>query len=738
MALQFVIRGLNCAGCVRRVEEAVRQVPGVSEVRVNLATATAVVEGDPVPEAVFAAVEAAGYGVVNAGDAAKALQAQEGAALRRDFIWAAALTVPLVAIAMGEMVPGVSRGLEILPPRVWGIVQWLLASAVLFGPGWRFLRAGAAELRHAAPAMNSLVAIGTLSAYLYSCAALLVPQWFPAGAAALYFEAAAVIVTLILLGRTLEHRAKGRASEAIRALLALNAPTAIQRVDGQWQEVPVEALAPGDEVLVRAGAQVPADGVVIEGESYVAEAMLTGEPLPVAKRPGDRVFAGTVNQHGALTVRVERVGKATLLGQIVAAVERALNDKPPIQRLADRIAGVFVPVVLAIAALTFVVWSWLGPEPALAHAFVASVSVLLIACPCAMGLATPTAVMVAMGTAARHGIVFRHGAALEAMARVQRVAFDKTGTITQGKPAVVAVRLAPGTEERALWSWVASIEATVQHPIAAALLAAAHERGATAQAVSAVEVVPGFGVAAQVEGVATRIGAPRWFDEASLRPWQELLAPWGNSGYTVVMVARGQEIVAAIAIADPVRADAAEAIGALKAQGVRLALISGDTQAAVAAIAAQVGIGEWRAEVLPPQKAETVKAWQAQGEVVAFVGDGINDAPALAQADVGVAVAKGSDIAIEAADVVLLRDDVRLVAQALQLARRTRRIIYGNFAWAYGYNVALIPLAAGVWYPIAGVWLNPMLAAAAMSVSSVLVVLNSLRLKRALSERQSA
>jgi Cu+-exporting ATPase len=602
---------------------------------------------------------------------------------------------------------------------------------VLFGAGARFFRHGWAEVKSLSPGMSTLVMLGGTAAWAYSVLALVAPQVFPEGTAHYYFEAAATIVTLILLGKFLEARAKGRTSDAIRRLLRLQPPTARVLRDGAEVEVPVAAVVPGDLVAVRPGERLPVDGVVENGESYVDESMITGEPMPAAKSSGSTAVGGTVNQAGAFVLRATRVGADTVLAQIVRMVQDAQADKPPIQALADRIAAVFVPAVILAAVATFVGWMLLGPDPALNHAFVAAVSVLVVACPCAMGLATPTAIMVATGRAAELGALFRKGPALEALARADTAVLDKTGTLTAGRAQLIAVRAFAGSEDEAL-RLAACAESRSEHPIARAVVVAARERGLAIPVAESFSAETGHGVRAGGEGRGLIVGTGRFLESLGidLAPAAAAVAELERTGATVVHLAADGRLAAVLAVADPLKDGSAEAVAQLRRLGLDVVMVTGDRHGPAQAVARAVGIDAVRAEVLPADKAREVARLQAAGRRVVFVGDGINDAPALARADVGVALGTGTDIALEAGDLVLMSGDLRGVATAVRLARRTLATIRGNFFWAYAYNVALIPLAAGAFYPWTGVLLNPMLAAAAMSLSSVFVVTNSLRLRR--------
>jgi len=737
--LELRVGGMTCAACVGRVERALLKLPGVLAATVNLATEQATIDYLPptaTPEQLQAAIRAAGYTpapLSAGGDRERDARASEQRVLRRDLQLAAACTLPVVLLAMGPMLlPGFGELLARLAPAgFWHGLEWLLATPVQLWAGRRFYRAGWAEVRHASPGMNTLVMLGSSAAYGYSVLALLAPGLFPAGTANLYFEAAAVIVTLILLGKFLEARAKGRTSEAIRRLVQLQPRQARVRRDGAVVDLPVADVVPGDLVVVRPGEQVPVDGVLVEGTSYVDESMLSGEPLPVAKEADSEVTGGTVNGTGSFVFRAARVGADTVLAQIIRLVENAQASKPPIQALADRIAGVFVPVVIALALLTFALWLWLGPAPQLNYAFVAAVSVLVIACPCAMGLATPTAIMVGTGKGAEMGTLFRQGVALEALARIDTVVLDKTGTLTKGHPELTDLDVVRGAEAEVL-RLVAAAEARSEHPIAKAVVAAATARGLVLPEPEAFAAEPGFGLEATVDGHRVQVGADRYMtrlgvDISAHAGRVEALADEAKSPLYAVI---DGDLAAILAVADPLKEGSVAAVAALAAQGLRVAMVTGDNRRTAAAVARTAGIDEVLAEVLPADKAAEVQRLQRAGRRVAFVGDGINDAPALAQADVGVAIGTGTDIAIEAGDVILMRGDLRGLVDAVALARRTLATIRVNFFWAYAYNVALIPLAAGLFYPWLKLLLNPMLAAAAMSVSSLFVVSNSLRLRR--------
>lgn len=737
--LTLRVDGMTCGNCRARVERALNALEGVAGADVNLATERARIVYLPQvldPPAIAEAIRGAGYvpGEVDASAApgrdARAAHDDEIASLKRRFAVAAAFTIPLFLIAMGSMLPGF--GLDsVAGEEAWLWAQFALAAPVVLWSGRGFFVHGWAELRHASPGMNSLVMIGAGAAFAYSVLALLAPSIFPEGTAVPYFEAAGVIVTLILLGRLLEAIARGRASDAIAALMDLRPATARVLRDGGEREVPVEEIAVGDTVLIRPGERVPVDASVADGNSFVDESTITGEPVPVAKGAGDEVFGGTVNGAGALTVRVVRTGGDTVLGRILATVAEAQGAKAPIARQADRIAGILVPCALVVAALAFAAWLAFAPPPALSYAFVAAVSVLLIACPCAMGLATPTAILVGTGVGAERGVLIRNGAVLEMLARARILAFDKTGTLTSGNP-VLTDRLLPdgsGTVADAPFALIAAAETRSEHPLASALVDAAD---GPLSPVEEFSVEPGLGIAARVAGREVVVGSARFLggrgiDCAVSDGVREGLS---RDGKTTVLAAIDGELAAVLAFRDPPKPESRQAISDLAARGADIVMITGDNRATAQSVASSLGISEIEADVLPDRKAEAVKALKRRDGTVAFVGDGINDAPALAEADAGIAIGTGTDIAMETADVVLMSGDLRGVVTAIRLARKTLATIRVNLFWAYAYNVALIPLAAGALYPVFGILLDPMLAAAAMSASSVLVVANSLRLRR--------
>ena len=736
--IRFGVQGMTCAACVGRVERALKKQQGVESATVNLATEQAVVTFDPGAidaAALMAAVDEAGYKAVSTDEGAGSDESREReqAELKRLVAFSAVCAVPLVTIAMAPMLwPALGEAMtELLPASAWHWLELLLATPVQFYAGRRFYRQGWGEIRHLNPGMSTLVMMGSSAAYFYSVLAIIAPGLFPPGTANLYFEASATIITLILAGKYLEARAKGRTSAAIRKLVELQPKTARVVRDGETLEVAIADVVHDDEVSVRPGERIPVDGVVVDGSSYVDTSMVTGEPVPVEVSADSEVVGGTINKTGAFRFRATRVGAETVLAQIISMVEEAQSGKPPIQLLADRIAGVFVPAVIFTAAMTFAIWLWVGPSPTLNYAFVAAVSVLVIACPCAMGLATPTAIMVGTGKGAEMGTLFRQGTALETMARVDTVVLDKTGTLTRGKPELTDLQVIHG-DEASLLALIAAAEVPSEHPVGVAIVAAARERGLDLPSVETFNAVAGLGLEAIVDGRKVKIGADRYmqregFDIGALTDAAGNLA---DEAKTPIYAAVDGQVTAVLAVADPLKAGSQEAIDALHEIGINVAVVTGDNRRTAQAVARQVGIDTVVAEVLPEDKAEEVKRLQSQGRRVAFVGDGINDAPALAQADVGVAIGTGTDIAIEAGDVILMSGDLRGIVNAMHLSRQTLRTIRNNFIWAYAYNVALIPVAAGVFFPLVGMLLSPMLAAAAMSVSSVFVVTNSLRLRR--------
>ena len=742
------VEGMTCASCVGRIERALVALSGVERADANLATQSVTVRliaGAVETAQLEAALGAAGYTArARAADGpdAQERQAQEAARLGRATAFAAALTLPVFVLEMGGHVfPAFHHWLHGLVGQqtVWAI-QFVLTTLVLVGPGQVFYRRGIPLLLRGTPDMNSLVALGTGAAWAFSVVALFAPGALPEGTRAVYFEAAAMITTLILLGRWLEARARGRTGAAIARLVNLQPATARREdADGTIHEMPVAALSVGDTLLVRPGERVPADGIVLSGRSFVDESMITGEPVPVERSADAPVIGGTVNGSGALRLRVTALGHDSTLAQIVRLVEQAQAGKLPIQALVDRVVGVFVPVVMAIAAATFIAWMFFGPAPQLTFALVAAVSVLIIACPCAMGLATPTSIMVGTGRAAEMGVLFRKGDALQALQGARVVAFDKTGTLTQGRPDLTSVACADGIEETHLLTIASSAEAQSEHPIGQAIVRAAQDRGLRLLPVDGSEAIAGHGLRARVDGHDVLIGAPRLMQREGIEPGRPgaMAARFAEAGTTPVLVAIDGVIAGALGVSDPVKPGAREAIAALHAQGRHVAMITGDAAGVARIVARSLGIDTVLAEVLPGGKADAVKSLRDAHGPVAFVGDGINDAPALAEADVGLAIGSGTDVAIEAADVVLVSGDPRAVVAASAVSSATMRNIRQNLFWAFAYNAALIPVAAGVLFPAFGLLLSPVMAAAAMSLSSVFVLGNALRLRRMRLSRQT-
>jgi len=659
--------------------------------------------------------------------------------MTRRFWISVALAVPLLVIAMGDLIPG--RPLErLLSMRTMGWLELALATPVCVWAAWPFFERGWASIVNRSPNMFTLIALGVSVSYVYSLVATLFPGLFPAGfrdahgEVGVYFEVAAVIVTLILLGQVLELRARSQTGTAIRHLLGLAATSARRlRADGTEEDVPLEHVHVGDRLRVRPGEKVPVDGVVVEGASAIDESMVTGEPIPVEKHEGDRVVGATINGTGALVMRAEKVGSDTLLARIVVMVAEAQRSRAPIQKLADVVSGYFVPIVIAVAAITFVVWATVGPEPRLAHALVNAVAVLIIACPCALGLATPLSIMVATGQGATIGVLFRNAEAIEVLRKVDTLVVDKTGTLTEGKPRLVTVAAAPGVEEDRLLRVAATLERGSEHPLAAAIVRGAEERGAGPATASGFQSVTGKGVKGTVNLRPVALGNQALMDDlgvdtATLRDRAEQLRA---EGQTVMFVAMGNTLAGILGVADPIKATTPEAIEALHRDGIRLVMLTGDSRTTAEAVAKSLGIDEVIAGVLPDQKVDVVKRLQSEGRFVAMAGDGINDAPALAQANVGIAMGTGTDVAIESAAVTLVKGDLRGIVRARTLSRATMRNIKQNLFFAFVYNAAGVPIAAGVLYPVFGLLLSPILAAAAMSFSSVSVIANALRLRSA-------
>lgn len=747
-ALDLSIEGMTCASCVFRVEKALTALPGVSKASVNLATQRAHVNYDAqtttaeqTANNAIAAVKKAGYEASEIKahaaptDQLSASREEEGSRLQQQFLIALILTLPVFILEMGShLVPVMHQFVhEYIGMHNSWVLQSVLTTLVLVGPGRIFFTKGLPALWHLTPEMNSLVALGAGSAWLFSVVATYMPHWMPEGTRFVYFEAAAVIVTLILLGRTLESKAKGRTGAAIQHLVGLVPRQARILRDGQMIDVAIESVVPGDYVVVRPGEKIPVDGNITEGAPYVDEAMITGEPLPVTKAVGDRVTGGTINTTNSFTFIATHTGGDTVLARIIRMVESAQGAKLPIQAVVDRVTAWFVPAIMVCALLTFVLWLWLGPAPSLSYALVNAVAVMIIACPCAMGLATPTSIMVGTGRAAELGVLFRQGDALQRMRDVQVIAFDKTGTLTKGKPVLTDVVVLSSLHDRAtLLSWAASMQSQSEHPIAHAILNAAIAEQLPLPAAKEFTAIRGAGVRALVQDNVIVSGAQHLMTEIGISTTHatEQIRQWGEQGKTPIFLAVNGELAALMAVADPIKPSAVSAIRALHALGLKTVMITGDNVHTAQAVAAQLGIDNVHAQVLPEGKVEVLQSLRDTGAVLAFVGDGINDAPALATADVGIAIGTGTDVAIESASVVLMSDDLHGVANAVGLSRATIRNIKENLFWAFAYNVALVPLAAGALYPNFGILLSPMFAAGAMACSSVFVIANALRLKR--------
>ena len=735
--LNLSIGGMTCASCVSHVERALDKVEGVLSAAVNLATERATVEFIPGLAELAdlkRAVADAGYQAYEietetetGEDRERAARQREYKALRLRFSVAAVLALLALVLTFQAWFPL----LRDIPRQTVFVLLFLVTIPVQFWAGWRFYRGAWGALKHKTADMNVLIAVGTSAAFFYSMAATFVPQIFPEGLAEVYYDTAAVIIALILLGRLLEARAKGQTSEAIRKLMGLRAKTARVVRQGQEVDIPVEEVRVGDVVIVRPGEKVPVDGNIIEGYSTLDESMVTGESMPVDKTVNDEVIGATINRTGAFKFEATKVGKDTVLSQIIKLVEEAQGSKAPIQRLADQIAGIFVPVVIGIAVLTFGVWAIFGPEPAFIFALVNFVAVLIIACPCALGLATPTAIMVGTGKGAENGVLIRSGEALETAHKIDAIILDKTGTLTKGQPALTDVVTRGGLTDDEFLRLVASAESRSEHPLGQAIVQEAQQRGLSLVEPTDFASITGRGIRAVVDGRSVMVGNARLMaDEGmSLDGLDARAVELSGQGKTPMYAAVDGQMAGVVAVADTVKENSREAVEAMHGLGLEVYMLTGDNRRTAEAIAAQVGIDHVLAEVLPEDKAAKVKELQAQGKQVAMVGDGINDAPALAQSDVGIAIGTGTDIAMEASDITLMRGDLMGVVTAISLSKATLRTIKGNLFWAFAYNTAGIPIAAGLLYPFFGILLNPIFAAAAMAFSSVFVVTNSLRLR---------
>jgi Cu+-exporting ATPase len=738
----FPVAGMTCASCVARVEEALSGVPGVISANVNLASEKATVEylEGTEPADMRRAVKDAGYEL---GPEVQALEDVTTAARRETLVLRKRFIVALI-LASTIMVLGFSPAFAGKP-----YLLWALATPVQFWSGWRFYRGAWGALKHKTSDMNTLIAVGTSVAYLYSLIATILPSLFSSGMMEphLYFDTSAMIIALVLLGRFLEARARGRTSEALKKLIGMQPKTALVIHEGEQREIPIEDVQVGDLILVRPGERIPVDGIVRQGYSSVDESMITGESIPMEKKVDDEVIGATINKTGSFQFEATKVGKDTTLARIVRMVEEAQGSKAPIQRLADVIASYFVPAVIGIAVVTFVIWYFLGPSPALTFALLNFVAVLVIACPCALGLATPTAIIVGTGKGAEHGVLIRNGEALERAHQIDTVLLDKTGTLTRGEPVVKEVVAAPFSSPEEVLRLAASAERSSEHPLGEAVVKAALERKLELSPSSDFNAIPGQGVEALVEGKRLSLGNLKLMQERgfSLNGLDKKASSLFEQGQTVMFLGWDRHIAGIIALADTLKPGAKEALQALSKMGIETAMLTGDNRRTAEAVAREAGIDHVLAEVLPEHKVGEVKKLQEEGKVVAMVGDGINDAPALAQADVGIAIGTGTDVAMETGDITLISGDLMGVVTAISLSKQTMRTIKQNLFWAFAYNTALIPVAAGVLYVVFGKtgvpsglhfilgeygFLNPMLAAAAMAASSITVVSNSLRLRR--------
>ncbi|UYG09657.1 heavy metal translocating P-type ATPase [Halomonas sp. M4R1S46] len=725
------ITGMTCASCVKTVQQALARTSGVISAEVNFGTHTAQVRGDADPDALIRAVEDVGYGaepIVDMREAQQARAEKDEKTYRqrlRGSLLSLALAVPLMASMFIHHPQPVGSG------RLYWLAVGMLTLAVMAWPGRHFFVNAWKNLGHHQANMDTLIAMGTGTAWLYSMAVVAFGAWLPEVARGIYFEASAMVIGLVLLGNALELRARGRTSEALKRLLDLQSRTARVIRDGEEREVEIDEVREDDHIRVRPGERLPVDGEVSEGQSHIDESMLTGEPLPVAKGEGDEVSAGTVNGKGGLVYRATRVGANTRLGQITEQVASAQNSRPPIGQLADRVSSIFVPSVMIIAVITALVWFNVGAEPRILHMLVTASTVLIIACPCALGLATPISTMIGVGKAAEHGVLVRSGDALQTASRLTTLVVDKTGTLTEGRPRVTEAEVLAGDEREAL-ALVAALERGSEHPLAAALMAHAEAHEAAPAEITGFDTVTGGGVtAATADGRPLLLGNARLLENAgiSLAAGRELASELEDKARTVVYLAVDGTLTALFGISDPLRHDTVEAVRRLQDDGLRVVMLTGDNAHTAAAIAAEVGIDEFRADLLPEDKHAEIERRQAAGEVVGMVGDGINDAPALARADVGFAIGQGTDVAIESAGITLMRGSLHGIADAIEISRATLTNIKQNLVGAFGYNALGIPIAAGALYPLTGTLLSPMIAGAAMSLSSITVVSNANRLR---------
>ncbi|MDG5787976.1 heavy metal translocating P-type ATPase [Evansella sp. AB-P1] len=737
--VRLAIEGMTCASCVNRVEKKISKVDGVEKVNVNLATHQAQVVGefdDETIESMIQSVEKIGFGAKQLHDDKEedlsAKQAKESKKLMKDFTLAAIVT----SIVLIGSIPHMMHG--------WGawVPAWLqnpffllvLTTYVQLVPGWRFYKNSYKVLKNRSADMNVLVAMGTTSAWLYSGAMTLFPEFltnagFPYQ---LYYDVTTVITTLILLGRYFEAKAKGETSSAIKKLMGLQAKTARVIRNGEELEIPVENVLVGDEITVRPGERIPVDGTIIRGSSSIDESMLTGEPIPVDKKIDDPVIGATINKSGSFTFKASKVGKDTTLSQIIRMVNDAQGSKAPIQRMVDVISAYFVPAVVILATISFLIWLFFGPEPSFIFALTTFIAVLIIACPCALGLATPTAIMVGTEKGAENGVLIKDAASLEQAHRVTTIVLDKTGTITEGKPSLTDILPEGKTSEEDLLTWVASLESVSEHPLGESIVQGAKEKNLKLMTPEDFKAVSGRGIYGTINGEKGLVGNYQWMldNNIDVKDFKEQAEEMASQGKTPMYVAKGQEFIGLIVVADKLKAESPKAIKELKNLGIKVVMLTGDNKRTAEAIALEAGIDSFEAEVLPEDKANYVKELQDRGETVAMVGDGINDAPALAQANISIAIGTGTDVAMETANITLIKGEIMNVVTAFRLSKATMRMIWQNLGWAFGYNIILIPVAAGLLYPFFGLLLNPMLAGAAMAFSSVSVVLNTLRLKK--------
>ena len=729
--IQLAVTGANCASCVNTIESALKSVDGITGAHMNLADRTATATGHADPQALIRAVESSGYGAsqIEDPDAADDRKQEEDRKQYKTLLVKMAVSLGL---GLGLMIWGMGFGTMMVTSENQPI--WLTLGVVTLGvmavTGGHFFSGAWKAFRHHNANMDTLIALGTGTAWVYSMTVASIPDALPEMARHVYFEASAMIIGLINLGQALELRAKGKTSEAVRRLLDLRAKTARVIRDGEEQDLPVEQVRAGDHIRVRPGEKLPVDGEITEGSTRVDESMLTGEPMPVSKGEGDEVSAGTINTHGSIIYKATRVGSETALAQIIRLVKKAQGSKPAIGRLADRISSIFVPSVMLIAVVSALVWYNVGPEPAVVHMMVAATTVLIIACPCALGLATPMSVMVGVGKAAEYGALIRQGDALQTAGKLDLVILDKTGTITEGHPAVTRFHATDGDTGRLL-ALAAGLEQHSEHPLAEAIMAKAKDQGATPDNVTRFEALNGKGVQGELDGQTARLGNRRWLERENIdlaELQEEANAITAEAG-TPLFLALGNQALGVVGVADAVKQDSEAAIRRLHDAGIRVMMVTGDVDGTARAIAEKTGIDDYRAEVLPEDKATIVSEMRGKGYTVAMVGDGINDAPALAAADVGFAIGTGTDVAIESAGITLMRGSLHGVADAIEISRATVRNIHQNLFGAFAYNSLGIPVAAGLLYPLWGILMSPILAGAAMSLSSVTVVTNANRLR---------